>query len=132
MSTHDNRTQRGETSVQMVLVFPLLLTILFMGAHIAVYARGSQVANTAAARGVQVAAAAGPDADGLLATFREVDTVVSDLGHRAAAAPRVEVGSQSARVTVSVRIQRIVPFLPETVSRTAEMPREIFLRSQDR
>lgn len=132
MTTGHRCRDKGETSIQVVLVFPALLTILFVGAHLAAYARGAQVAGTAATRGVQVAASVDPDADGMWSTLREVDTVVSDLGHRSAAAPRVEVGPRTARVTVSITVERIVPFLPGVVTRAAEMPREVFVRFQDR
>lgn len=132
MRAPDPRSPRGESTVQMVLIFPLLLTILFVGAHLTAYARGAQVANAAATRGVQVAAAVQPDAEGTWSALREIDTVVSDLGYRSAAAPSVEVGPRTARVTVSLVVQRVVPFLPGIVTRTAQAPREVFLRSQDR
>lgn len=127
---HDG--ERGETSIQSVLVFPVLLTILFMGVHVAAYARGSQVAGVAATRGAQVAASRGNDADGAWATLRQIDEIVADLGFETVASPRIEIDARAARVTVSLPIERIVPFLPGTVTRSAEVPREIFLRQQDR
>lgn len=128
-----NRSEsRGETSIQMVLMFPVLLTILFMGAHVTVWARGSQVAHAAATRGAQVAAARDGSSDGTWASLREIDAVVADLGFRSAAAPKIEVGPRTARVTVSLIVQRVVPFLPGAVTRSVVVPREIFLRQQDR
>lgn len=132
MSRSIRERDRGESTVQAVLVLPVILTILFMGAHLTAYARGSQVANAAALRGAQVAASVEPDSTGTWATLREIDTVVADLGFRAAAAPEIEVGPQDARVTVSLVINRVVPFLPSVVTRSAQVPREIFLRAQDR
>lgn len=123
---------RGETTVQAVLVVPVVLTILFVGAHVTAYVRGSQVANAAAIRGAQVAASVEPDAAGTWSTLREIDTVVTDLGFRTAAAPGIEVGPKVARVTVSLVIHRVVPFLPDVVTRSALVPREVFLREQDR
>lgn len=123
---------RGESTVQSVLIVPVILTILFMGAHVAAYARGSQVANAAALRGAQVAASVEPDAAGTWSTLREVDTVVADLGFRTAAAPEIEVGPRDARVTVSLLVSRVVPFLPGVVTRSVQVPREVFLKAQDR
>lgn len=123
---------RGETSIQSVLIFPVLLTILFIGAHVTAYVHGSQVAHAAAIRGAQVAAAHDADAAGVGATLGEVDAVVEDLGFRTAAVPTVEITDRRVRVTVTVETQRVVPFLPVHVSRSAESPREVFLRQQDR
>lgn len=123
---------RGETTVQAVLVVPVILTILFVGAHVTAYVRGSQVANAAAVRGAQVAASVEPDATGTWSALREIDAVVADLGFRTAAAPAIEVGPRNARATVSLVIHQIVPFLPNVVTRSAWVPREVFLREQDR
>lgn len=126
------REPRGETTAQAVLVVPVILTILFMGAHVTAYVRGSQVANAAALRGAQTAAAVEADAAGMWSTLREIDLVVSDLGFRTASTPTVEVRARDARVSVSLVIDRVVPFLPGVVTRSAFVPREIFLREQDR
>ena len=122
---------RGETSIEAVLVVPIVLTLLFVGAHVTSLARAAQVANIAASRGAQVAAAS-PEGASPLPVLEEVDVVVGDLGGRAPGPARVSVGPRTVRVTVELEIRPVVPFLPVRVVRTATAPRERFLLEQER
>lgn len=125
----DNR--RGETSIEAVLVVPIVLSILFTGAHVVSLARAAQVANIAAARGAQVAAAS-PVGASVLPVLREVDLVIGDLGGRAPRPARVAAGPRTVQVSVELEIQPVVPFLPVRVVRSATAPRERFLMEQER
>ncbi len=123
--------RRGETSVEAVLIVPIVLSLLFAGVHVTSLARAAQVANIAATRGAQVAAAS-PDGASPLPVLEEVDVVVGDLGARAPRPARVSVGPRTVRVTVELEIRPVVPFLPVRVVRTATAPRERFLLEQER
>jgi hypothetical protein len=123
--------RRGETSIEAVLIVPIVLTLLFAGVHVTSLARAAQVANIAATRGAQVAAAS-PDGASPLPVLREVDVVVGDLGGRAPRPARVSVGPRTVRVTVELEIRPVVPFLPVRVVRAATAPRERFLLEQER
>lgn len=123
---------RGETSIQTVLLVPIMLTILFVGIHVGSLARAGQVAGLAAFRGAQMAAAADGSAGQTVEVLREIDRTITELGSRASTAPRVLIGPRAVRVSVTVDVEQIVPFLPVSSTRSVTVARETFLREQDR
>lgn len=123
---------RGETSIQTVLLVPVMLTILFAGVQVGSLARAGQVAGIAAFRGAQLAAAADGSAGQTVAVLREIDNTVNELGSHATSAPQVEIGRRAVRVSVTVDVAQIVPFLPTSSTRSVTMAREIFIKDQDR
>jgi len=122
---------RGETSIQVVVLVPIIFTILFLGVHVAALAHGAQVANAAATRGAHVAAASNSETPAA-SVLREVDLVVTELGSRLGSVPVVSATSDKVRVTVVLRVQSVVPFLPNSVTRSAWASRERFIMEQDR
>lgn len=123
---------RGETSIQAVLLIPVVFGILFIGAHAAALAYGSHVATIAASRGAQMTAAVSAQGREMVVALNEVEQVVRELGARMNASPAVRIDSKSVTVSVTLETQRIVPFLPTQVSRTAHVARERFIMEQDR
>jgi hypothetical protein len=126
------RHNRGETSIQAVLLVPVVLGIFFLGVHATGLAHGAHVANAAAIRGAQVAAFSNREGIDVVRALNEIEQVVSDLGSHMYSAPSLEIGSRSVHVTVSVAVQSIVPFLPTSVTRSAIVSREQFLLEQNR
>lgn len=122
---------RGETSIQVVVLVPIIFSILFLGVHMAALAHGAQVANAAATRGAYVAAASPSDIP-IATVLREVDQVVTELGSRLGSVPAVSSTPDKVRVTVALRVQSVVPFMPNTVTRSAWASRERFIMEQDR
>lgn len=126
------RRNRGETSIQAVLLVPAILGIFFLGVHATALAHGGHIANAAAIRGAQIAAFSNNEGNDIVRALNEMEQVVSDLGSHMYSAPSLEIGSKSVRVTVKVAVQSVVPFLPTSVTRSAIVSREQFLMEQDR
>ena len=126
------RRNRGETSIQAVLLVPAILGIFFLGVHATALAHGAHVANASAIRGAQIAAFSNSEGNDVVRALNEMEQVVSDLGSHMYSAPSLEIGSKSVRVTVKVAVQSVVPFLPTSVTRSAIVSREQFLMEQDR
>ena len=123
---------RGEASIQAVLLVPAILGIFFLGVHATALAHGAHVANAAAIRGAQIAAFSNSEGNDVVRALNEMEQVVSDLGSHMYSVPSLEIGSKSVRVTVKVAVQSVVPFLPTSVARSAIVSREQFLMEQDR
>ena len=132
MLPSEARRNRGETSIQAVLLVPAILGIFFLGVHATALAHGAHVANVAAIRGAQIAAFSNSEGNDVVLALNEMEQVVSDLGSHMYSAPSLEIGSKSVRVTVKVAVQSVVPFLPTSVTRLAIVSREHFLMEQDR
>ncbi|NCX05141.1 MAG: hypothetical protein EBW68_05100 [Actinobacteria bacterium] len=126
------RRDRGETSIQAVLLVPVVLGIFFLGVHATALAHGAHVANAAAIRGAQIAAFSTSDGNDVDRAMNEMERVVTDLGYEMTNAPLLQIGSKSIRTTVTLAVQSIVPFLPTSVTRSATVSREEFLMEQER
>lgn len=126
------RRDRGETSIQAVLLVPVVLGIFFLGVHATALAHGAHVANAAAIRGAQIAAFSTSDGNDVVRAMNEMERVVTDLGYEMTNAPLLQIGSKSIRTTVTLAVQSIVPFLPTSVTRSATVSREEFLMEQER
>lgn len=132
MLPSEARRNRGETSIQAVLLVPVVLGIFFLGVHATALIHGAHVANAAAIRGAQIAAFSNGEGNDVVRAMNEMEQVVSDLGSHMYSAPSLEIGSKAVLVTVSVAVQSIVPFLPTAVTRSATVSREQFLMEQNR
>ena len=132
MLPFEARRNRGEASIQAVLLVPAILGIFFLGVHATALAHGAHVANVAASRGAQIAAFSHSEGNDVVRALNEMEQVVSDLGSHICSAPSLEIGSRSVRVIVKVAVQSVVPFLPTSVTRSAIVSREQFLMEQDR
>jgi hypothetical protein len=126
------RYSRGETSIQAVLLVPVVFGIFFLGAHAASLAYGSHVATIAASRGAQATASVSEQGTEMVVALNEVERVIRELGAHMNTPPRIRMDRESVTVNVTLDIKRIVPFLPVQVSRTAHVARERFVMEQDR
>lgn len=123
---------RGETSIQSVLLIPVVFTVYFLGAQAAAFFHAAHIAQLAAEQGAQVAATAGTFTENVVPALNRMESVVAELGASMSNEPIVRESVQYVETTVSVRIPSIVPFLPTSVSRTTQARWERFLREQDR
>jgi Flp pilus assembly protein TadG len=126
------RKDRGETSIQTVLLVPVILGILFLIVHAAAMTHAGQVASLAANRGAQLAASSEGTSNSLHLVRQEVQRTINDLGNNLESTPQITMFRGSVNVAVQVSIPRIVPFLPYVISRTASAPLERFIEEQDR
>ena len=126
MLPSEARQNRGETSIQAVLLVPAVLGIFFIGVHVTALVHGAHVANAAAIRGAQIAAFSNSEGNDVVRAMNEMEQVVSDLGSQMYSSPSLSIGSKSVQVTVKVAIQSIVPFLPTSVTRSATERHDAF------
>jgi Flp pilus assembly protein TadG len=114
------RRDRGEVSVQVVLLTPVVLLLVMVVVQAALWYHAAQLADNAAADGAAAAArygagaAAGSDA---LAGF------VSDAGGRLLVA-NVSVDGNTIVAVATVHVPHVVPGWPDTVTRRATAPIE--------
>ena len=123
---------RGETSIQTVLLVPVVLSILFLTVNAAALSHGGQVASLAANRGAQLTASGTGDSISMSVTRLEIARTVEDLGSVLESEPQFSTFDGSVEVTVRVKVPGVVPFLPRFVTRRASAPLERFVNEQDR
>lgn len=119
--------ERGETTTQIVLVVPVVISILLIAVQAAVYFHTSNIAGAAASQGASAAASHGESVDTVTRWGSEsARAILVEAGVRDASAT-VTVSSDTVTVTVDARVPRIVPYFPGVVRRVATEPRERFL-----
>jgi hypothetical protein len=125
-------SDRGETSIQVVLLVPIILSIFFACVHAAALAHGAQVAALAAMRGAQISASSDGTATSRALMRSEVHRTISEMGNTLEAEPQLSVNQDTVHVAVRVSVPGVVPFLPTSVSRSVTVPLERFIEEQDR
>ena len=125
----NSRVDRGEVSIETVLLVPVLFVIALIAVQAGVVLHGISVANHVAAQGAMAAARHGATDDaGVDAVY---DTTTA-LGARLARPPEIASSRDEVIVRVWVRLPRAVPFFAETVSRQAVVPRERYVPYAER
>lgn len=123
MTTAPER-DRGSSTVELVILVPLLVLLVLVSLHTVMYFYSSHVAEAAASKGA-VAGAAPPSAGGSPARARDAaQAFVADVNSHLVGAPQVVVVGGEVWVTVEVDVPDIVPFLHSSVTRTAVEPLE--------
>ena len=123
---------RGETSIQTILLVPVVLGILFVVVHSAALAHAGQVASRAANRGAQLAASSDGTSESNFFVRQEIQRTISELGNTLESVPQITAYGGTVNVSVRISVSRIVPFLPHRISRNASAPLERFVEEQDR
>lgn len=123
---------RGEVSIQALMIVPVTFSLLLLGVHFVQLAHGGHVAIAAANRGAQVASAGDGNETSIGATVGAVEEVVRDLGGRLGTLPIIDISQATVTVAVEVVFDGAVPFLPDRVRRSVTVPRERFLRDDER
>lgn len=118
---------RGEGVVGYVILVPVVLFITMLGIQAAVYFHAANIAQHAGTRAVSVASRRGSSpASGV----REAASVVVESGSSLVGAD--VSGGESVSASVTVRVARLVPFFPESVTRRARAPKERFIPEDER
>lgn len=126
--TRSKGVERGETTTQIVLLVPIVVSILMIAVQSAIYFHTSAIAGAAASHGASAAAVRGETVDAVTQLGREAaQHILEDAGVGRAYIPDVIVSSETVSVGVEVDVPRIVPYFPHTVRRVATEPRERFL-----
>lgn len=123
---------RGETSIQTVLLVPVILSMLFVAVHAAALSHAGHIASVAANRGAQLAASSNGSSESVSMVRQGIQRTVAELGSRLNSEPQLSTYSGTVEVTVRISVPSVVPFLPDTVSRSASAPLEQFIQEQDR
>ncbi len=126
--THD----RGETSIQSVVLVPVVFLIAFMCFHVGSLLHQSHIAHVAAAMGAEVASSANGSKEIYVVTRHEVERVVRDLNSHLVRKPSISVEPEGVRVSVSVQASSAISFLPQSATASVWKPWETFRREQDR
>jgi Flp pilus assembly protein TadG len=133
--TRHNRTarnagaDRGEATAQLVILTPILILLVFLGIQTAIYFHAANVATAAATRGAAAGSGNGAGIGEATAAARQT---LDDLGTAGHADPVASEGGGFVTVTVEVDVARVLPFFPDTVTRTAVEPTERFVPESDR
>lgn len=121
------RDERGSTSLELVILFPVVLLLIFAGIQGALYYHARNVALSAAQQGVRAAKAENGSSDqGRQAAQAFVDQAGGD-NVMTGVNVTSNRGANEATVTVTGRPLSVIPgVLNFTVSQTAQGPIEVF------
>jgi Flp pilus assembly protein TadG len=114
------REDRGDVSLQVVLLTPVLLLLVLVSVQAALWYHAVQLADNAAADGAATAARHGADA---AAGTTAVAEFVREGGGRLLATEVVSDGTQMV-VSATIHVPGVVPGWPDTVTRRATAPVE--------
>lgn len=120
---------RGDATTQLVLLTPVLLVVLMAIVQLGLWLHAANLATATADRAVAAAAPLGSTA------AAGVDAGVAFAAEAGAALdgpPVVDRTGTTVRVTVRVRLPRLVPGVPRTVTRQVAAPVERFVAEVDR
>ncbi|MEY4372361.1 MAG: hypothetical protein RL219_1130 [Actinomycetota bacterium] len=116
------RRDSGTTVVEYVVVIPVVFTLVLAGVQAAVYFHAANLASNAASRGaIEASHRNATVADGALESAR----AASESG--AVVMRAVVRGTAVMEATVQVRVARVVPFFPSSVTRTVRVPKERYI-----
>lgn len=122
-------SESGETTTQIVLAVPIVLSLVLMAVQGAVYMHTSHVASASAARGAAAGAALN---GGILAALDAATRSAAELSAHLADEPQATFSDDKVMVTVNLRVPQVAPFFRLSVSRTVVEPRERFVPENER
>ncbi len=125
MLRRQQRGERGDAAVEVVLAVPVLLLLIMLVIQAGLWFHGSQLAEAAAQEGVQ----AGRVENGSAADAeRRARDFLGRLSPSVASTAQVHAvrTAEVTRVEVTGQVQQVVPGLVLTVSGAAEAPTERF------
>ena len=117
-----SRNERGSVSVQMVLLMPTMLLVVWIALGAAMYFYGRTTALAAAQAGAAAAAAEHGTTDGCVRTATDLASRADDS--LAGLTVTCEFGAQSVTATVTGSTLSLVPGWEPVTTQTATVPRE--------
>jgi hypothetical protein len=124
---HRPPADRGEAIVGYVVLVPVVLFVLMLGIQAAVYFHAANIAAHAGARSVAVASRRGSgSAQGVL----EARSVIAESGSVPLSVQVTE--ADTVRAVITVRVDRVVPFFPDRVTRIVSAPKERYITEDQR
>lgn len=122
-------SESGETTTQVVLAIPVVLSLVLMAVQGAIYMHTAHVASASAARGAAAGAALN---GGVIAALDAAVRSAAELSAQLVEEPLAVIDEELVVVTVNLRVPRVAPFFHLNVSRTVVEPRERFIPESDR
>lgn len=119
----------GETTTQVVLAVPIVLSLVLMAVQGAVYMHTAHVASASAARGATAGAAMN---GGVIAALDAAVRSAAELSAQLVEEPEATISDDKVVVTVNLRVPQVSPFFHLSVSRTVVEPRERFVPENER
>ena len=123
------RVDRGEISIETVILVPVVIFIVLIVVQAAVVMHGANAANHIAAQGAMTAARHGATTDHAVVA---VAAAADSLGARLAAPPSIVTSTDNVTVRVSVRVPQAVPIFAAEISREVSVPRERYIAYGER
>ena len=123
------RVDRGEISIETVILVPVVIFIVLIVVQAAVVMHGANAANHIAAQGAMTAARHGATTDHAVVA---VAAAADSLGARLAAPPSIVNSTDHVTVRVSVRVPQAVPVFAAEISRKVSVPRERYIAYGER
>lgn len=123
------RTDSGEATAQAVIAVPIVLLALWMGVQATIFFHGANVASAAANEG---AAAAARYESSVEVGENAIERTLTNLNSNASGSWLVRRSGSEIVATVKLRLPRIVPFFPTSVTRSARERAEVFLEEAAR
>jgi hypothetical protein len=124
---HDSES--GETTTQVVLAVPIVLSLVLMAVQGAIYMHTAHIASASAARGATAGAAMNGDT---IAALDAAIRSVAELSAQLVEEPQATISDNDVLVTVNLRVPQVSPFFHLNVSRTVIEPRERFVPENER
>lgn len=121
--------ESGETTTQVVLVVPIVLSLVLMAVQGAIYMHTAHVASASAARGATAGAAMN---GGIIAALDAAVRSAAELSAQLVEEPQATISDDKVVVTVNLRVPQVSPFFHLSVSRTVVEPRERFVPENER
>jgi Flp pilus assembly protein TadG len=123
------RVDRGEISIETVILVPVVIFIVLIVVQAAVVMHGANAANHIAAQGAMTAARHGATTDHAVVA---VAAAADSLGARLAAPLSIVTSTDHVTVRVSVRVPQAVPVFAAEISREVSVPRERYIAYGER
>ena len=124
---------RGEAVVEVMLLLPLLLLVLFAMFQVVLTLHSSRSAALLAERAAEIVAQpSGFGGRDYVIAANALEGMSRDLGVRLAEPPAISIRPRSVVVRVKLRNARVLPWVKHVVSRTVERPIEQFIPESQR
>lgn len=123
------QTDRGEATAQAVIAVPIVLLVLWLAIQVTVFVHGANVAVAAANEGAAASARYGSSTG---VGERAIERTLANLDSDMEGSWSVRRSGTEMIAIVRLRLPRVVPFFPTSVSRSARERIEVFLTEDER
>lgn len=120
------RHERAETTIQTVVLVPIVFLLTLMCFHLGSLFHQSHIAELAAIRGASVASGLDISSQSSSQARLEIRRVVTELGSHLASEPSISYENRGVQVTVRIRSSTALSFLPSVATAEVWQPMELF------